>query len=473
MLFMNFMCLSFLIFLFLGTSGQILAQKNKADNLKPKEQVLPENVRMFDQLAASYAGLLPDRFVHARGTGAYGEFVSAGNWSEYTQASIFAQAGKKTPVFVRFSTVVGGSSSPEVVRDLRGMAVKFYTPEGNYDLLGHHLLVFLVRDPVKFNDLIRAVKPSERTGRPDATQTFAYMAQAPETTHMLTRLYSHLGTPASYRHLDACSVNAFKWRNAKGQTVYVKYTWRSKQGLKSLSPQEMSDALLRDPHLASTDLYETIEKGQYPQWDLYVQILKPEQLNDFPYNPLDATKIWPEKDAPFQLLGTLSLNRNPDKAIESDYAAFSPANFIQGIEASEDRLLQARLFSYPVASRKRLGDDFMTRYEVNQTKNKAQHEANYSVEILCQKGLTEVIWNKTLDFEQAGDFYRSLEKEERQALVRNLGQDLKAVRESQVQIKMLSHFYLADTEYGTELCKFVGQSLEAVKQQAEIYQANK
>jgi catalase len=437
------------------TTAQAQKKNKKKQEKQPAQElaVHPPTVKMFDELAASYASFVPDRFVHARGAGAYGEFVCSSDWSDYTQASIFSKRGQKNPIFVRFSTVVGGSNSPEVVRDLRGMAIKFYTPEGNYDLLGHHLLVFLLREPIKFNRLIEQVKSG------DPNKIFGFMAENPETLHMLSRLYSHLGTPKSFRHLDACSVNAYKWRNKAGKMYYVKYTWRSKEGFQSLSSSEMKDLLAANPYAHSNDLQEKIAQGQFPSWDLYVQILRPGDLDKLAYNPLDATKLWGEEAAPYRLLGTFTLNRNPeDVAREVEASAFAPANLIPGIEPSEDRLLQARMFSYPVASRNRLGDEYM-KIGVNQTQNPAQAQANYSVEILADSTLVQLQQKKTEDFLQPGEFFRSLSPSQQAELMDNLSADLRAVKDPAVVLQIVRHCQLADPRYGQGLAERLGIEL--------------
>ena len=235
---------------------------------------------------------IPERVVHARGTGVHGEFVAAGDASAFTKAAPFAKAGKKTPVFVRFSAVIHPSGSPESLRDPRGFAVKFYTDEGNWDLVGNDLPVFFIRDAIKFADLIHAFKPSPVTNVQEPQRIFDFLSNVPESTHMLTQLYSDMGTPASYRKTDGFGVHAFKFVNAKNEVRYVKFNWRSKQGVVGLTQDEAETLGGKNHNFHTDDLYGAIKEGKFPSWDLAVQVLEPAELDKFDFDPLDATKIW-------------------------------------------------------------------------------------------------------------------------------------------------------------------------------------
>ena len=446
---------------------------------------LLEDVHLLEKIAAFDRERVPERVVHARGTGAYGEFESYGDFSQYTKASVFGTKGKKTPLFTRFSTVIHGKDSPETVRDPRGFAVKLYTDQGNYDIVGNDLPVFFIRDAMKFPDMVHALKPSPVYNRQDANRVFDFFSNIPEATNMFTYLYTDLGTPAGYRHMDGFGVHAFKWVNAKGEVTYVKYKWTTLQGVKSFSREDIGKMQAQDFQYATTDLYASIGKGDFPTWELSVQMLKPEELNKFDFNPLDATKIWPENLAPSTKIGKMVLNRMPDNYFdETEQSAFSPGTLVPGIEPSEDKLLQGRVFSYFDTQRYRIGANFQ-QLPVNASKvpvlnhnqdgsmsyHKSTSNVNYQpstshpaegyVDTPAQEAshtplvgtTTQVRIQKTNDFAQAGVLYRGLSEKDKQHLIGNLTADLSAVQNKQVVYKMVSFFYQADADYGQRLIK--------------------
>ncbi len=262
-------------------------------------------------------------------------------------------------MFVRFSTVIHGGNSPETLRDPRGFAMKFYTEGGNWDLVGNDLPVFFIRDAIKFPDMVHALKPSPVTNRQDPNRFFDFFSHVPESTHMLTQLYSDLGVPASYREMNGHGVHAFKFVNAKGEYKYVKFNWLSRQGVKSLTSEEATKIQGTDFQHATNDLYDTVGKGTKPSWDLTAQVLDPKDLEKFSFDPLDATKIWPEEQVPSITLGRITLEKMPENFFEdTEQVAFSPGVQPAGIEPSEDRLLQGRLFSYADSQRYRIGTNY-------------------------------------------------------------------------------------------------------------------
>ncbi|WP_304412032.1 catalase [Pontibacter sp. BAB1700] len=446
--------------------------------------VLLEDVHLIEKLASFDRERIPERVVHARGAGAYGEFESYGDFSQFTKASLINGKGKKTPLFIRFSTVVHEQGSPETLRDPRGFAVKFYTDQGNYDLVGNNLPVFFIRDAIKFPDMVHSFKPSPIYNKQDQERVFDFLSHQPESTNMLTYLYSNLGTPASYREMDGFGVHAFKWVNAQGEVTYVKYNWKSLQGVRSLTAAEASQVQAKDHTHATTDLYEQIGKGNFPSWELTVQMMKPEDLDKFDFNPLDPTKIWPESVAPSIKIGKMTLNRVPGNFFEEvEQSAFSPATLVPGIEPSEDRLLQGRVFSYFDTQRYRLGANFQ-RIEVNAPKvevnsnnqngafsnrgknsninyepsvtkqgtyvDSKQHE--YATRKIDAETMQRAI-SKQNNFAQAGELYRSLSEADKKHLISNLAGDLGQIRNKVIVHKMVSHFYQADADYGTRLMK--------------------
>lgn len=454
---------------------------------------LLEDINLIEKLAAFDRERIPERVVHARGVGAYGEFEAAGDFSAFTKASLFNTNGKRTPVFVRFSTVIHPSGSPETLRDPRGFAVKFYTDQGNYDLVGNNLPVFFIRDAIKFPDFVHSLKPSIQTNKQDPNRMFDFLSHTPEATHMLTRLYSDYGIPANYRQMNGSGVHAFKWINAKGEVTYVKYTWKSMQGEKNLTAAEAAALQGKDFQHASVDLYEHIQKGMNPAWELYVQMLKPADLDKFDFNPLDATKIWPEDIVPLQLVGKMTLNRMPDNYFqETEQSAFSPGTLVPGIEASEDKLLQGRLFSYFDTQRHRVGPNFQqlpvnaAKVDVNtnnqdgtMSMRKRTGDVNYqpSVQSTGFKDDEQfehssapvnaaVVQNKISkpnDFKQAGDFYRSLSEQNKANLISNLAGDLSQVKNKEILKKMVGYFYMADSDYGKRLAAALKLTREEVE----------
>lgn len=275
-------------------TGAPVGDNQNSQTVGSEGPVLLQDINLLDKLASFDRERIPERVVHARGAGAYGEFVAADDFTAFTMAKFINQKGKKTPVFVRFSTVIHGNGSPETLRDPRGFATKFYTEEGNYDVVGNNLPVFFIRDAIKFPDMVHSLKPSPITNKQDPNRVFDFFSNIPESTQMLTRLYSDYGIPANYRQMNGSSVHAFKWINSKGEVVYVKYSWKTKQGEKNLSSEEASKIQGMDFQHATNDLYDNIKKGNFPQWDLYVQMIKADEFAKFDFYPLDATKHWPE-----------------------------------------------------------------------------------------------------------------------------------------------------------------------------------
>ena len=329
-------------------TGTPVGDNQNSKTIGNNGQVLLEDIHLIEKLAAFDRERIPERVVHARGAGAFGEFVASSDFSDVTMADFLSQAGKKTPLFLRFSTVTHQAGSPETYRDPRGFAVKFYTEQGNYDLVGNNLPVFFIRDAIKFPDMVHAFKPSPLTnGASDPNRVFDFFSNVPESTHMLTWLFSDYGTPANYREMVGNGVHAYKWVNANGEVTYVKYHFKPLQGERNLTSEEASKIQANSIEHATLDLYNEIEKGNFPKWDLYVQMLKKEDFDKLDFNPVDVTKVWPEAVAKMVKVGTMTLNGNPTNYFQQvEQAAFSPGTLVPGIEPSEDKLLQGRLFSY-------------------------------------------------------------------------------------------------------------------------------
>ena len=473
-------------------NGAPVGDNQNSQTAGPGGPVLLQDVQLIQKLQRFDRERVPERVVHARGTGAHGEFVAVADLSSITRAKVFVP-GTHTPVFVRFSTVIHGTHSPETLRDPRGFATKFYTSEGNWDLVGNNLPVFFIRDAIKFPDMVHSLKPSPDTNLQDPNRFFDFFSHVPEATHMLTRVYSDQGTPASYRTMDGNGVHAYKFVNDRGEVTYVKFHWKSLQGEKNLTAKEASAVQGRSFNHATEDLIGAINAGNYPRWDLYVQLLKPEQLGNFDFNPLDPTKIW--SGVPETMVGSMTLNRNPANVFqETEQAAFAPGNLVPGIEPSEDRLLQGRVFSYNDTQLYRVGANVFqlpinapkvavnnnnqdgalnagarsgkVNYEPSRLAPKPQ-DASFRYSAMALSGSTQQARiAKTLNFRQAGEFYRSLSRQDQMNLVANLAGDLGQVKDETTKYTMLSFFQKADSQYGAALAKAVNADAQRVRELA-------
>ena len=471
-------------------SGAPVGDNQNSMTAGPSGPVLLQDTHLIEKLQRFDRERIPERVVHARGTAAFGEFVSSGDHSDLTRAALLSEEGKRTPVLVRFSTVIHPAGSPETLRDPRGFAVKFYTEEGNWDLVGNNLPVFFIRDAMKFPDMVHSLKPSPVTNLQDPNRFFDFFSHHPESAHMLTQLYTDLGTPASYRKMDGNGVHAFKMVNADGVVHYVKFQWRSNQGVENLDLDEVREMQGRNFNHLTQDLYEAIAAGDHPSWDLLVQVKTPESLDDYEYDPLDATKIWP--DVPFRTLGTMTLNAVPANFFQvTEQAAFAPSRMVPGVEASEDRLLQGRLFSYADTQFHRLGannqqlpvnrphsavnnhnqDGFMSliertgdvNYQPSRRLALAEDTTHRQAPLALQGYTQQRGIERTQNFRQAGDFYRDLDETEQANLIRNLAADLGQVEDDEVKHTMLSFFYRADADYGRRITEAVDGDLSVVE----------
>ncbi len=322
----------------------------------PRGPQLLQDVWFLEKLAHFDREVIPERRMHAKGSGAFGTFTVTHDITKYTKAKIFSQVGKKTEMFTRFSTVAGERGAADAERDIRGFAMKFYTEEGNWDLVGNNTPVFFFRDPMKFPDLNHAVKRDPRTNLRSAKNNWDFWSSLPEALHQVTIVMSDRGIPASYRHMHGFGSHTFSFINTNNERFWVKFHFRTHQGIKNLSDAEAGAVVGGDRESFQRDLYEAIEKKDFPRWTMSVQIMPEKDAEKVPYHPFDLTKIWPKGDYPLIEVGVLELNRNPDNYFaEVEQAAFNPANVVPGISFSPDKMLQGRLFSYGDAQRYRLG----------------------------------------------------------------------------------------------------------------------
>jgi catalase len=318
--------------------------------------MLLQDVWFLEKLAHFDREVIPERRMHAKGAGAFGTFTVTHDIARFTKAKIFAGIGKKTEMFTRFSTVAGERGAADAERDIRGFAMKFYTDEGNWDLVGNNTPVFFIRDPLKFPDLNHAIKRDPRTGMRSADNNWDYWSLLPEALHQVTIIMSERGIPRSFRHMHGFGSHTYSFLNAQNQRFWVKFTLKTQQGIENLSDAEAQSTIGRDRESNQRDLYESIERGEFPRWTLFIQIMPEQDANSYRLNPFDLTKVWPHKDYPLIEVGIMELNRNPENFFaDVEQAAFSPANIVPGIGFSPDKMLQGRLFAYGDAQRYRLG----------------------------------------------------------------------------------------------------------------------
>jgi catalase len=459
------------------SAGAPIADDNNSISAGPRGPLTFDNVQLFEKLAHFNRERIPERVVHARGSGAYGTFMLSESLSKYTRASFLQNAGQQTEVFLRFSTVGGGQDSSDYARDPRGFAVKFYTDDGNFDLVGNNTPVFFLNDPSNFPDFVHSQKKNPKTNLPDAARVFEFWANHPQSLHQMTILMSDRGIPRSWRHMNGYGSHTLGFWNDKGERYWVKWHFKTDQGVQCVTDEEAASL---PPHGAQQDLVEAIDRGDYPSWTVKLQILSEDQAKDFPVNPFDLTKVWPHELAPLINIGRLKLNRNVDNYFaETEQAAFAPSNLVPGICASPDKMLQARLLAYQDAQRYRVGvnhnqlpvnaprcpvhhyqrDGAMAGMANNQgagvnffpndRKDEAAPDAACAAPPLP---LLEEAWVRAYSqdnedyFEQAGNLYRILPDDEKSRLAATIAGGLSQAEQS-AQERMLSYLAKADPDY--------------------------
>ncbi len=460
----------------------------------PRGPMLLQDMWFLEKLSHFDREVIPERRMHAKGSGAYGTFTVTHDITRYTKAKIFSHIGKKTDLFVRFSTVAGERGAADAERDIRGFAIKFYTEEGNWDLVGNNTPVFFLRDPLKFPDLNHAVKRDPRTNLRSALNNWDFWTSLPEALHQVTIVMSDRGIPASYRHMHGFGSHTFSFINAQNERYWVKFHFRTQQGIQNLT-DEQAEAIIgkcRESH--QRDLYENIEKGNFPRWTLFVQIMPEKDASKYPFNPFDLTKVWLHKDYPLIEVGVLELNRNPENYFaEVEQAAFNPGNIVPGIGFSPDKMLQGRLFSYRDAQIYRLGvnhhlipvnaprcpvnsyhrDGAMRvdgnhgstiGYEPNSF-GKWQQQPDFSEPPLSIEGAA-AHWDHREDqdyYTQPGLLFRLMTPEQQKALFANTARSMNGVP-VEIKIRHIKNCYQADKDYGAGIAEALGIPLsEALK----------
>jgi catalase len=450
---------------------------------------LIQDVHLLEKLAHFNRERVPERVVHAKGAGAHGYFEVTNDLSKYTKANFLSEVGKRTPMFIRFSTVAGELGSADTVRDPRGFAVKFYTDEGNYDIVGNNTPIFFIRDAIKFPDFIHTQKRNPHTHLKDPNAVWDFWSLSPESLHQVTYLMGDRGLPLTLRHMNGYGSHTFKWVNKEGDAAWVKYHFKTDQEVKNMDPELAAKLAGENPDYHTEDLFNAIENGDFPSWTLHVQIMPFEDANTYHIDPFDVTKVWPHKDYPLIEVGRMTLNRNPENYFaEVEQATFSPGNMVPGVEASPDKMLQGRLFAYADAHRYRVGvqhnllpinrpkvetnhyqRDGQMRfdsnggrsvyYEPNSLSGPAEVTQNKQTAFPVSGVAEQVAYDHDDHYTQAGDLFRLMSAEEQARLVATVVGAMKPVDRDDIKLRQIAHFYKADPEYGKRVAEGLGLSV--------------
>lgn len=475
-----------------SVSGRPIAENQNVKTAGKRGPMLLEDFWFLEKLAHFDREVIPERRMHAKGSGAFGTFTVTHDITKYTKAKIFSEIGKKTEMFARFSTVAGERGAADAERDIRGFAMKFYTEEGNWDLAGNNTPVFFMRDPYKFPDLNKAVKRDPKTNLRSPNNNWDFWTLLPEALHQVTIVMSDRGIPKSYRHMHGFGSHTFSFLNTENQRSWVKFHFRTAQGIQNLTDAEAQDLVGRDRESSQRDLFDSIEKGDFPKWYLKVQIMPEEDAKNYRFNPFDLTKVWPHADYPLMDVGVMELNRNPENYFaDVEQAAFNPANVVPGIGYSPDRMLQARLFSYGDAQRYRLG---VNHYQIPVNKPKCPFHNPHrdgAMRVDGNEGATIHYepnsygqWKESKEyaepamplegdafhydhrededyFTQPGNLFRIMSPEQQQVLFENTARNMNGA-ERFIQTRHIGNCYKADPNYGIGVAKALGIDMNEV-----------
>jgi len=481
------------------STGAPVADDNNSISAGERGSLTFDNHYTFEKLAHFNRERIPERVVHARGTGAYGTFTVTHDLQDHTIADFLQQAGQQTEVFLRFSTVGGGQDSSDYARDPRGFAIKFYTDQGNYDMVGNNTPVFFLRDPIKFPDFVHSQKKNPQTNLADPAAMYEFWANHPQSLHQMTILMSDRGIPKSYRHMHGFSSHTYSFWNANGERSWFKWHFKSNQGIQTLTNDE---ATMQSPAGAQQDLVESINHGEYPSWTAKVQIMSEKQAQHYAINPFDLTKVWPHADFPLIEVGQLELNRNvANYFAETEQAAFAPSNLVPGIGTSPDKMLQGRLLAYQDAHRYRVGVNVnqlpvnAARCPVNHYQRDGamasgcpMHDSNTAINsnqgsgrnfypndginqgasvpnpavaeppmpILENAWVTRYDTNEDDHYSQAGNLFKLMNESQKEQLAANIADGLVHANSS-VQARLLEQFAKADDDYANRVRKAIDQ----------------
>ncbi|WP_110241413.1 catalase [Nocardioides gilvus] len=468
-------------------AGAPVANNENSMTAGPRGPMLLQDLWFLEKLAHFDREVIPERRMHAKGSGAFGTFRVTHDISQYTKAKLFSQVGNEAEMFARFSTVAGERGAADAERDIRGFALRFYTEEGNWDVVGNNTPVFFFRDPLRFPDLNRAVKRDPRTNLRDAENNWAFWTGLPEALHQVTIVMSDRGIPASYRHMHGFGSHTFSFINHGGERSWVKFHFRTQQGIENLSDAEAAKLVGEDRESSQRDLFDAIERGDFPKWKFFVQIMPEADAKSYRFHPFDLTKVWSKKDYPLIEVGEFELNRNAENYFaDVEQAAFTPANLIPGISFSPDRMLQGRLFSYGDAQRYRLGINHH-QIPVNFPRAAAHTVNTYhrdgAMRIDGNQGGVPGIWpnnegnwpdskqhqNPAQEiggvadhfdfredddnyFEQPGNLFRLMTPEKQQLLFENTARNIAGASQTSIE-RHIEHCTLADPAYGEGVAK--------------------
>jgi catalase len=482
---------------FTRANGAPVVDNVNIETAGPRGPALLQDVWLLEKLAHFDREVIPERRMHAKGSGAYGTFTVTGDITGFTKAKIFSEVGKQTPMFARFSTVAGERGAADAERDIRGFALKFYTEEGNWDLVGNNTPVFFFRDPLRFPDLNHVVKRDPRTGMRSSENNWDFWTLLPEALHQVTIVMSERGLPRGYRHMHGFGSHTYSFLDAANQRVWVKLHFRSEQGIQNLTDQDAETLVGKDRESSQRDLFEAIERGDFPRWTMSVQIMTDAQAKAFRFNPFDLTKVWPKADFPLVEVGVMELNRNPENVFaEVEQAAFSPANIVPGVGFSPDKMLQARLFSYGDAQRYRLGVNFShipvnapqcpfhsyhrdgamrtdgnlggeTHYWPNSKGAWADHPALSEPPLPIDGAAAH--WDHRLDddhYQQPGDLFRAMSPTQRQALFDNTARSVGGAS-IPIQQRHIANCAKADPAYGAGVAEALAARSAVIEHAAQ------
>jgi catalase len=479
------------------TAGAPVADNQNSISAGARGPLLLQDYQLVEKLAHQNRERIPERVVHAKGSGAYGTFTVTGDITRFTKAKLFSEVGKQTEVFLRFSTVAGERGAADAERDVRGFSVKFYTEEGNWDVVGNNTPVFFLRDPLKFPDFIRTQKRHPATNLRSPTAMWDFWSLSPESLHQVTILFSDRGLPQGYRFMHGFGSHTYSFINEAGERFWVKFHFKSMQGIRNWTNREAEAVIAKDRESAQRDLFEAIEAKDFPRWRFCVQIMPEADAEKTSYNPFDLTKVWPHADYPLIEVGVLELNRNPAHYFaEVEQSSFSPSNIVPGIGFSPDKMLQGRIFAYADAHRYRVG----THYEalpVNRPRCPVHHyhadgamlfdapnrgDAYYEPNSFGGPVEDRRVAEPPLrisgdadrydhragndDYRQPGDLFRLMTTEEQGRLMDNIAEAMQGVPEAIVK-RQIVHFYLADKAYGLGVAERMGLNGAAITQAAE------
>jgi catalase len=472
------------------TGGNPIADNQNSLTAGPRGPLLMQDYQLLEKLAHQNRERIPERTVHAKGTAAYGRLTITHDISQYSKAAVFKK-GAETETLLRFSTVAGERGAADAERDVRGFALKFYTDEGNWDLVGNNTPVFFVRDPLKFPDFIHTQKRHPRSNLRSNTAAWDFWSLSPESLHQVTILMSDRGLPKSLRHLNGYGSHTYSLINNNNERFWVKFHFKTLQGIQFMTNEEAENVVAKDRESSQRDLFEAIEQGDFPRWRFCVQIMPEKDAATYRWNPFDLTKVWSHRDYPLIDVGVLELNRNPENYFaEVEQAAFSPSNIVPGIGFSPDKMLQARIFSYADAHRYRVG----THYEmlpVNRPKvpvrtyhadgpmrfdspkgtdayyepnsfGGPEQDARYDEPPLFISGEADRYHHRdgNDDYTQPGDLFRLMKPDQQQRLFKNIAAAMAGVPEEIVQ-RQLVHFQKADPAYADGVTKALGEKNRA------------